>query len=349
MSALPSLVVSNAYDPAFCPHPPIRQYRPSAWETEWRTKHVLRVQRGVSAKIPRSLQWWTKGCAQMRRNASATHAWLLFAQARRPTRRNANARLASSEPPAPSEEAAQVTSCHALVDACTGHELALVPIEPLVGFLRHPEAHCHHGDPWPYVWSKDYLLPSWRTEAWPRGGPTRSQTSAFFFDLGASLYDKGAGGASTKWFVDQYSSRGIDFDRLYAWESTSHTDAEIYAAMPAVVIDRISYYNLPVDSNAGKKHNPWRTLRAVAAPRDFVVVKIDIDNSPIEETLIAELLADRALAGLVDELYFEHHVHDSPMWRYGWQANTVTNQTLEHSYGLFGKLREMGIRAHSWV
>ena len=72
-------------------------------------------------------------------------------------------------------------------------------------------------------------------------GPcARSQTSAFFFDLGASLYDKGAGGASTKWFVDQYRARGIDFDRLYAWESTSHTDAEMYAAMPAVVIDRIS-------------------------------------------------------------------------------------------------------------
>ena len=307
----------------------------------------------------------------MRRNASAVRTWLWFAQARRGPM--AGTGLASSEPPTPSEDAAQVISSHALVDACTGHELALVPIEPLVGFLRHPKAHClHHGSPWPYVLSKEYLLPSWRTEAWPRGGPTRSQTSAFFFDLGASLYDKGAGGASTKWFVDQYMARGIHFDRLFAWESTSHTDAEIYAPMPAVIMDRISYYNLPVDSNAGAKHNPWRTLRAVAVPRDFVVVKIDIDNSSIEETLIAELLADRALAGLIDELYvntpnvaaikkylralpfscrryFEHHVRDSPMWRYGWQANTVTNQTLEHSYGLFGKLREMGIRAHSWV
>ena len=128
----------------------------------------------------------------MRRNASAVRTWLWFAQARRGPM--AGTGLASSEPPTPSEDAAQVTSSHALVDACTGHELALVPIEPLVGFLRHPKAHClHHGSPWPYVLSKEYLLPSWRTEAWPRGGPTRSQTSAFFFDLGASLYDKGAG------------------------------------------------------------------------------------------------------------------------------------------------------------
>ena len=114
-------------------------------------------------------------------------------------------------------------------------------------------------------------------------------------------------------------------------------------------MDRISYFNLPVDSTPRSKHNPWRTLRAVAVPRDFVLVKIDIDNSPIEEALIAELLADYALAGLMDELYFEHHVRDSPMWHYGWHVNTVTNQTLKHSYDIFGKLREMGIRAHSWV
>ena len=64
--------------------------------------------------------------------------------------------------------------------------------------------------------------------------------------------------------------------------------------------------------------------------------------------MASQLLADAALAGLVDELYFEHHVLYTPMWRY-WQINTVTNHTLVHSYALFGKLRELGIRAHSWV
>ena len=281
----------------------------------------------------------------MRRNKSVIRAWLHFAHMRR-------AASGRSEPPAPSAEAEQSLSFHAVVDACTGRTLSLLPLEPLVGFLRHPEAHClrlPQASPWPRILSKDYLIPAWQTEAWPRGGPTRSRTSAFFFDLGASLYNKGTAGASTKWFVDEYMARGIHFDRVYAWESTSHTDAEIYAPIPAAIVDRITYYNLPVDSKVGAKHNPWRTLRAVATPRDFVLVKIDIDNSTIEEALIAELLADRKLAGLVDELYFEHHVYDSPMWRYGWRVNTVTNQTLAHSYDTFGRLREMGIRAHSWI
>jgi len=246
-------------------------------------------------------------------------------------------------------EALWFFSYHAFVD-CNGAWLDAVPIEPLVGFLRHPQMHCMQlprSQQWQFVTTKAHLLPSWATEVWPGGD--KSSSLAIFFDLGASLYNKGGGGASMKWFVDEYAARGIRFDRVFAWEAAAHSDSKIYSAMPNDIVDRISYYNLPVDAAVGAKHNPWRTLRAVARTVDFVVVKIDIDNSPIEEALIAELLDDGELATLIDELYFEHHVRDSPMWAYGWRANTVTNQTLVHSYNTFTRLREMGIRAHSWV
>ena len=68
-----------------------------------------------------------------------------------------------------------------------------------------------------------------------------------------------------------------------------------------------------------------------------------------EEALLAQLIADRALSVLVDEFYFEHHVLNTPMWHYGWKGGTVTNHTIVHSYELFSQLRELGIRAHSWV
>jgi hypothetical protein len=278
----------------------------------------------------------------MHREPETIRKWLEFAKLRRPTR-------AMSTPPIPLAETKQALSFHAVLDGCTGETRSLIPIEPLVGFLRHPEAHCHlmrfpRSSPWPFVASKAYLLPTWQTEVWPLG-----RASTFLFDLGASLYNKGLGGASTKWFVDEYRMRGIQFDRVYAWEATTYTDEEIYAAMPAPMVARMVYYNVPVDATVGAKHNPWRTLRTVATPRDFVIVKIDIDNSTVEEPLIEQLLADRTLAGLVDELYFEHHVLHTPMWGYGWHLKTETNQTLVHSYDLFGRLREMGIRAHSWV
>lgn len=317
-----------------CARPPTLQYRPSAWESEWRLRHVFSVEKNYTPH-------WNLGCTLMLSKPETIRTWLGFAQLRRPTR-------TMSTPPVPLAEAKRAMSFHAVLDACTNETLSLIPIEPLVGFLRHPEAGCRCAgpcaSPWSRLLSKAYLLPALHTEVWPR-----DRGSAFLFDLGASLYNKGPGGASTKWFVDEYQVRGIQFDRVYAWEATPYIDTEIYKAMPAPMVDRMVYYNVPVDATVGAKHNPWRTLRAVATPRDFVVVKIDIDNSTIEELLVQQLLSDATLSGLVDELYFEHHVRHTPMWGYGWRCNTVTNHTLAHSYDLFGRLRELGIRAHSWV
>ena len=318
-----------------CSLPPTFQYRPGAWEAEWRASFARRVQYDE----PRN---WTRGCALMAGETAAITAWLDFAKLRRPAHRSAN------KPPEPSEDATEVLSFHAMVDSCTKRVLERVPIEPLVGFLRHPEAHCpQFPSSKPVlrnIQSKDYLIPAWHAEAWPRG-----RTTALFFDLGASLYHTGNGGASMSWFVNQYRVRGIQFDRIYAWEAKFHTDETIYATMPAPIVDRIAYYNLPANATPGAKHNPWRTLRAVATQADFVVVKVDIDNAPVEEALLKQLLADRRLASLVDELYFEHHVRNTPMWHCCWKQNTVTSHTLVHSYELFSRLRELGIRAHSWV
>lgn len=71
------------------------------------------------------------------------------------------------------------------------------------------------------------------------------------------------------------------------------------------------------------------------------------------------------MASLIDELYYEHHVRLSPMAHKGWELSLVhtvfdesrnvtrqqasTAHTLEDSYAIFHRLREMGIRAHSWV
>ena len=64
------------------------------------------------------------------------------------------------------------------------------------------------------------------------------------------------------------------------------------------------------------------------------------------------LAVDSELASLIDELYYEHHVRGSPMWPV-WQSTfgsgPLPNQTLADSFAIFGRLRELGIRAHSWV
>ena len=68
-----------------------------------------------------------------------------------------------------------------------------------------------------------------------------------------------------------------------------------------------------------------------------------------ERSLIDQLLADRNLSSLVTELYWEQEATDSPMNRLAWKLGERHKATLAHSYELFVRLRQAGIRAHPWV
>ena len=178
--------------------------------------------------------------------------------------------------------------------------------------------------------------------------------NCYLFDLGASTYRNGRGGASQSWFIEQYEKHGVHFDRIFAWEATVHKPEGIFGektGMPKHVLDRISYYNVPVDATPGARYNPLRTLKDVVKVDDFVVVKVDIDTGNMEHAIMQQIAADPELASLVDELFYEHHVHLSPLARMGWSGKTLrtTNLTLSDSYAFFSRLRNLGIRAHSWV
>lgn len=257
-----------------------------------------------------------------------------------------------------------VMSYHRMADSCT-RKVSIVPIEPLAGFLRHPFHVCVKK--MSMVASKEYLLPAWRYELLP--APPRT----FFFDCGASLYNKGSGGASQRWFVDSYAKRGLAFERILAWEFTNHTDKEIRQHLPPDLLshtsiyrdpaeaaagcctaDRLSYFNFGIDGQPGSVRNPLVHLRALARPEDFVVFKLDVDSPSIELAIIEQLVADRSTASLIDDFYWEHVVKNTPMDHFGWghdlrRMPISQHQTLADSYSYFGRLRSMGVRAHSWV
>ena len=54
------------------------------------------------------------------------------------------------------------------------------------------------------------------------------------------------------------------------------------------------------------------------------------------------------------EFFWEHVVEGTPMGHFGWNHDLnrlpkAKRQLLADSYDYFGRLRAMGIRAHSWV
>jgi len=303
-------------------------YHPSPWESHWRAN---------IEKVAEETKEWSRGCELMKSASGSVGQWLdLWRKRERWTREAAVAAQWSRE----------VFSYHAVIDTCTGATLAELPLEPLVGFLRHPLYVCTD-DSSKFRSSKDYMFVAWSFEVYPRHMPR-----ALFFDLGASLYNKGRGGASQQWFVETFSARGIKFDRILAWEAEAYEQTRIFGAMPDSVVDIVSYFNLPADPTRDAKHNPLRTLNAVARPDDFVAFKLDIDNSAAERLLIDQILGDESILRLIDEFFLEHHVHRSPMVRRGWGkglAREGSTEKIMDSYDIFSKLRERGIRAHSWV
>ena len=331
------------------------EYHSSAWEKEW----IREV-----GDLRGDDRLWKKGCSRMLKAASKSDQWLEYVKFR-----DSNDTLGRW-----SED---IFSYHTYIDTCSGTTVAKVPIEPLVGGLRHPFAVCgsQHdpqqtpgslinlyrfilgipyqltGDGRIFSFDKGYMLPTTIADLRVTRGVDSDGAvtwNSFFFDLGASLYYEGAGGASQNWFIDTYRQRGIEFDRIIGWEARVYPPERIFKHVPKDVLPRFTYFNVPVNSSKDSAQNPLRFIRALVQKEDFVVLKVDIDSPFTELEIIKEIITDREGVGiLVDEIFFEHHVTGSVM-SHNWNRNGMLGDIVE-SYRLFELLRRLGIRAHSWV
>ena len=193
-------------------------YRPSPWEREWRDS----IDQYQTDDI-----FWTPGCEAMRWADNLTDHWL----------EHCRSRVSQSVYSSWSQD---VFSVHEFSDSCTERVFARVPLEPLVGTLRHPHAVCDSKIPLcsnflcraqenllgkkqqrgnsASLLNKDYLLPlSWKDFMLVRNrtcSSCDSEPRTFFFDLGASTYDDGGGGPSLSWFMNTYRCAGSLWARL---------------------------------------------------------------------------------------------------------------------------------------
>ncbi|CAF1122392.1 unnamed protein product [Rotaria sordida] len=164
-------------------------------------------------------------------------------------------------------------------------------------------------------------------------------------DLGSSYFGSWGGDTSAaagRWFYEYYKRFGVKFDRIIAYEHFPLNSKTVWNQLPDDVFSVYTLIN--VGCAASGKFNPWIMLKAMAKPHDHVVIKLDIDTPAIEIPLINQLLNDSTINSLVDELFFEHHITVREMRPY-WGSPPGT---LRDSYVLFTKLRQLGIRMHSW-
>ena len=238
-------------------------------------------------------------------------------------------------------------------------------MEPLVSFLRSPRALSspeYSGQP--DIMTKDWLLLPSAQELQmvkDRGG------RIMYIDLGAGQFSGGSGdpggdgNGSLAWFSARLTQ---PIDEILAWEARIINPTQLWRGVPKHLVPRMRYFNVPVEWHPEAKFNPWRVLHELGIrTHDYVVVKLDVDNRFTELELIYQLIQMTERGnGLVDELFWEHHVAGSAMccpklWgskkQQGWSKMrfNISNmdETLKGSYALFSRMRQLGIRAHSWV
>ena len=86
---------------------------------------------------------------------------------------------------------------------------------------------------------------------------------------------------------------------------------DYWARVPDEYKGRVHFYNTAFVANVSSPSHPLNIMRGVYKPGDMVVVKLDIDNAPLEILLIEEIENDATLVDMIAELFFEMH-YDHP-------------------------------------
>lgn len=309
-------------------------YAPSLFEREW------------AAGIGLS-SWSADPCAKLREAPyrELQQAWLNVT-----IELGTREALASGVAALSYDAAGRVLSRMQYRDAATGTALEF-GVEPMAGLLRDPRPICGPGagfePPSTDVQSHEFLLLDPALLAFHAAHAPAGGRRVVLFDLGATRWaDRGMPGM--RWLFESFEAGGLRFTDIYAWEADPARSAGFFDEMPADVVAMTRFFNAPVDLVPGSPYNVLELIAAAARPADVVVVKLDIDTPRLEEAIILRVLAEPsgALACLVDEIFFEHHVANAAMMAAHW-GPSVTG-SIHESLRLFQALRRRGIRMHSW-
>ena len=166
-------------------------------------------------------------------------------------------------------------------------------------------------------------------------------------DMGASLKFGGKDQPLIH-LLDQYEKFGFTFDHIYGFEITEIDPEDAYDLIPEKYLAAYHWINVGVSKEEGSKLNPLHSILKKFDEDDFIVVKLDIDYSEIENPLAEQLLEDKdgVYHKLVDQFYFEHHVNLEEMWTL-WDTGDG-DPSVKASLDLFHGLRQKGIPSHFW-
>lgn len=235
-------------------------------------------------------------------------------------------------------EVPMVFSRFDFMDEVTGRKYSEY-IEPLVSHLRHPLSACYQKQA-SYT-TRAFVVP-------PPGENVPVESKKLYFDAGASRWSSGEGGPSLSFFTEVWKRHGIEFDHIECWEGTTRPD-KFYSTVPQEFQDR-THYNQQYIASSPHDRGPFvpSVIKSLAKKEDYVLFKLDIDSGDVERGTVEHLLNHPENLAFVDEFVWEHHVEGNYLMKHAWK-NSTDDMSIYDSYQYFLRLRQKGVRAHSWV
>lgn len=217
-----------------------------------------------------------------------------------------------------------------------------ISMEPLLPPLRHPEF-CFSRK---YIANQGYLVHDFAGLCRER---IHKHSKTVFIDLGASLSFHGPKTTPpVLQLIELYERFGFVFDHIYGYEIKQQDPGVVYEAIPTKWKAAYHWFNVGVEIDATSDKNPWNLLLEGGrfGPDDFVVVKLDVDTSHIENPIAHQMLNDTRIAELVDVFYYEHHVGVKEMAKH-WKSSM--HGSMMDSLEFFRRMRDLGIASHYWI
>lgn len=247
------------------------------------------------------------------------------------------------EPVIPGPEHSHIVSKFVFYDEVT-NEHYIEYIEPLISHLRFPLSKCitppEGKDKFKYhdTTFRGWLIPP---------PPVVRGERAVYIDAGATAWD--TENSSLQFFTNFWKRSGVVFDETFAFQSQTPSEA-FYKSLPKEHHSTTHYRQCSISTRAedGTMEHPFLPvfIDVNTSYNDYVLFVLDVTSPELEIGNIEFILNDPNTR--VDEIVWEHHIQGNYLMEEHWR-NNVSSGSLRLSYEYFLRLRQKGIRAHSWV
>lgn len=121
---------------------------------------------------------------------------------------------------------------------------------------------------------------------------------------------------------------------------------QYWPLVPDEYVSRLHFYNMGFDSNTSHAAHPINIIRAIYNPGDVIILKLDVDQSELERSVIKEIEDSPVLIRMITEMYLNmKYDHTDVEEVFGLNnSRTLTDVTAS-----FKTLRRAGLILHYWA